>query len=129
MALGAYIRAKLTADTAVAAIAGNRVFPLAIPQNESYPAVVYGVQTVPHSNTKTGAADMDKHTVRIQLWGNDYDQLHDLKDAIRACLDYATGSEGGVTVADAEFVSAEDAMDEKNEMFTIQTIYTFKERR
>jgi alanine dehydrogenase len=131
MKVGQYIYAKLSATSAVTALVGTRIHPVYLPQNAAYPAVVYMVDNVPHSLTKTQASDLDRSTVRFHIWaeaaqGQDaYAAVENIDAAIRTALDYVSGTAGSVTVESCHYDGSNDGRNEEMTLFLREATYTF----
>jgi len=135
MNIGKYIYATLSADAAVSAIVGTRIFPVFMPMQADYPAIVYTVNNEPHDQTKDHAGNLDRATVTMHLWADvaqgaqAYSVLEDLDTAIRDALDFVEGTAGGVTVELCRYGGTQDGRDESNMAYLKQTNYTFIVRR
>ena len=131
MKIGQYIYSKLSATTAVTDLVGAGIYPIYLPQNATYPAIVYMADNTPHTNTKTQAADLDKTNVIFHIWaegaqGQDaYALLNDIEDALRDTLDYNQDTAGGITVVDCQYQSSKDGRDDEMTLFMREVTYTF----
>ena len=134
-----YIYAALTANAGVSAVVSNRVYPIVIPQDASYPAIAYSAMYTPANDTKTQGATHDNCEFVIRSWASTYDAAAALDKLVRAALDYNDGSgagatAGGVTVDVCEWVSSKDGIAEQNSnapgsvYFFREAIYNIRER-
>ncbi len=75
-------------------LVGSRIYPLALPQRPTFPAVVYQRITEPGDYTLSG--DTNWRFIRLQLtwYDDDYDDLRDLVDSANALLSGYTGTVG-----------------------------------
>lgn len=89
----------LTTDSAVRALAGERLYPLLIPQDLTTPALAYQVISAPGQYTHD-QGDIGLIRARVQITGqaSSYSTLHALLEAVRAAV---TGYAG--TVGDTHF--------------------------
>ncbi|HSG51145.1 MAG TPA: DUF3168 domain-containing protein [Rheinheimera sp.] len=131
MKLGQYIYAKLSATSAVTALVGTRIYPVFVPEDSTYPAIVFTVTNQPTDDQKERKSDHDTAQVTFTYWaevkqGADaYAALDNVDLAVRNALDFVTGTAGGVTVEGCKYVSSADGMDE-NIMFLSRTaVYQF----
>lgn len=131
MRIGQYIYAKLAATTAVTDLVGTRIYPVFLPQDAAYPAIVFLADNVPHSTTKTQAADKDKATVTFHIWAsaaqgeNGYAALDNIDEAIRDALDYVEATAGSVTVEVAHYDGSRDSRNDEMTLFMRDATYTF----
>lgn len=133
MRLGRYIHGKLTADAALAALVGDRVYPVLMPMKAEYPAIVYTVANAPlDRNMKDRPADHDSAKVSFHIWADmqggqqNYDTLDDIDTALRAALDFAAEEEvGGVTVESCKYAGGRDGYDEGRTLYLRESNYDF----
>lgn len=121
---GKFIRARLAATSAVTDLIGTRIHPIVLPQNATYPAVVYSITAERIDYTKGYAGNMDRVTVQFNIWGDDYDELESIHDAIEAALDYNEGTAGGETMDSIRITSWHDGIDQDGEYLLRQVNYT-----
>lgn len=134
MNTGKYIYTKLKATAAVTALIGSgdntRLYPVYLPQNVAYPAVVFTVANVPHHFVKDQPSDIDRAKVTFHIWAsaaqgeNGYQQIEDIDAAIRTALDYVEGTAGGVTVVNCHYDGSTDGRDEEMTLYMREAIYT-----
>src|SRR5690625_3309816 len=78
--------ARLLADVAVAAIAGDRVYPGRVPQGEDRPAVVFQViNSMPHYADE-GEIRFVESRVQLDCWASTYGDSMQLARAVKASL-------------------------------------------
>lgn len=95
------VAAALKASPELAAIAGDRVYPLMLPQGATLPAVVYlRLRSGPH-HTLTGSAG-EAVTVKIACYALDYVQAKSLAAAVRAVMAAFPGGAALVTDQDVK---------------------------
>ena len=85
------IRQLIVDNATAAAIVDERVFPVVLPQETTYPAVRLTVLDTKGNETKTSAADWDKVQFEISSFATTYDEAQRLDDAIRAAIDTFSG--------------------------------------
>lgn len=99
----------LLADAGVAAIAGDRVFPVVVRQTTAFPSVIY--RRLPggeRTYSLAGRGGMTTVTVALYGWATSYTTARSLADAIRDALDAYTSN--GST--DIQLASVTDGADE-----------------
>ena len=92
--------ALLSGAGAVTSIVGTRIYPVVLPQGQGAPALVYE----PISATRAGAIDayatthLTRGRVQVNLVVATYPELHPLREAVKAAMQFQRGLIGGVTV-------------------------------
>lgn len=90
MSINSRLFSRLSADAGVSALVFAsgiyRIYPVQVPQDAQYPAVVY--QTVNNTpiNHLTGESDLQNDRVQIDCYAESSDQAHALADAIKAAM-------------------------------------------
>jgi hypothetical protein len=94
---GQFIFARLSGETS----AGNRVYPMVIPQDGTFPAVVY--QQISENRTHLFGADAPVKRVRVQVssFAQTYAAAQELSAEVEARLSRFRGEAGGVTAVDS----------------------------
>ena len=96
--VGKGVRAVLTADAGVSADAGTRVYPDALPQNATLPAIRYAVIDDRSEQHLTGIAGLANATIQIDCYALTRLAANDLGDDVRLALDRYEGTSSGVTI-------------------------------
>lgn len=79
---------KLIADDATAfALVGNRVYPIFLPDNATYPAVVVRMSANNPANTKSNPSKTDNVMMDIDIVSGDYQQCCEVFEAVRSAID------------------------------------------
>ena len=103
MSSGPNLHEYLTAQAAVAALVGDRVYPELIPQHvyaevRGMPCIVYQRVAVSRSRTYCAADKLVKATIQVDVMAPTYDEADQVAEAVRlALLDYR-GAMGDVRV-------------------------------
>lgn len=88
------VRAKLTADAALTALVGSRIYPQFLPQDPTLPAIVLSViSDVPVQPSFTGSHATTLREARLQVdaYATKYLDAHQVADAVDAAIaDVAT---------------------------------------
>lgn len=115
MTLGASIYAHLCANAAVSAIAGTRIRPVGLPESDIdahfEAAVVFTLLAWEHDYDLPGNRQLDRKRYEFQCLSEDYDQAHELMEAVIAALNHfrgVMGGDGGVTVKSCILQDARD---------------------
>lgn len=126
MKAGRYINAVLSADSAVTALVGTKIYPLKVPQSETqnvYPAIAYTCANVPADPNKTQKATAFLVTATIAMWANNYTQAEEMDQAVFDALDFTEQTAGGVTVVGCEYKRSEISQDEDNKFYVCVAMY------
>ena len=102
-------------STGVAAL-GSRIYPLKLPQNVAYPAVVYQrISTVRHPAFKRDATAVEP-VIQVDVYGHEsagYGAFWDVADAVRVALQRYSGG----TILDTFIDTERDDYEENTELF------------
>ncbi len=86
MSLESELVTRLEDDAGVGAVAGNRIYPINLPQNPTLPAVTYQRITGPRLRHLTGASGRGDARIQIDCWAVTYGAGKSLAAAIQASL-------------------------------------------
>ena len=130
MNAGNYIYAKLAATAGVTALVSTRIYPVLMPQENAYPAIVYSVSNQPlDANMKDRGPYHDRATVSFTYWadiqfGQDaYTSLDSIDSAVRTALDFVAATAGGVTVETCKYLGSEDVFNEERTLLGRNATY------
>lgn len=91
---------RLSGFGAISSLVAARIYPVMLPQNPTYPAVVYSfVSGAPVSAMGADVGFTRKRT-RVAAWSKTYLEMTQLADAIRQCLERWRGTVNGVVIQD-----------------------------
>jgi hypothetical protein len=103
------LRAFLLADSGIsAAIGGQRIFPVTLPQGENRPSVVYTRISGVGDHHMQGASGLARPRYQIDAYAQLADDANALADLVKARLDGYRGPMGAVTVQGAFFETERD---------------------
>jgi len=91
------VRRQLLDNAAVAAIVGDRIYPLTIPQGEPLPVITYRVVATDEDNQEGDADTLARARVQLDCWAMTHKQANDLARAVRLALPTTTGALGSGT--------------------------------
>jgi hypothetical protein len=114
--IGTVIYTILKNNSAVNSIVGTgdncRVYPLIDNQSYTIPFITFmNVGTNPNP-TKSGVSTYDERLYQLNIVANTPEQAKTLSDAVRAALDYATGTYSGVVLQICMFEDEKDLWSE-----------------
>ncbi len=87
MTIETEIVTRLEDDAGVGAEAGNRIYPILLPQRPIYPAIVYHRVSGPRLHHLTGSSGRAMPRIQINCWAETLVAAQALADAVRASLD------------------------------------------
>ena len=135
MNVGKYIFSVLSANSAVTALAGTRIYPVIIGEKSAFPAIAYSVSTTPKDTQKTQVSDYDRELVTFHIWADilqgadGYTKTCDIDAAIRTAFDFVEGTAAGVTVVACHYDGSKDVIAEDRMLIGKEATYTFITRR
>lgn len=129
MTEGKAIYSILTSDSDVNAIVGNRVYPQIAAQGASFPFIVYLLDDLEPSDTKSGVSTLDEVRYEIVAAAETYAVLADLTEKIRTALDRYTGTVAGVVIDSIQFTDLDTANDDNNEVFVSSSEFIIRVKR
>ena len=88
----------LLTNPAVAAVAGQRVYPVIAPATAALPFITWRRSSVLRQQTLSGPMGMPSVTLAIDLYAVTYEAVRDLADKVRLALDGYGGSPSNSTV-------------------------------
>jgi len=109
--IGKAIYAILSVDTDVNSIVGSKIFPLVAENGTTFPFLCYtreGLQ--PSTGTKDGYVG-DLVTFRVDVVAESYNQLIDLADAVRQCLEKRYHASSGLILKETYLSGINEAYD------------------
>ena len=89
--------AKLSADSDVTSVCGNRIYPIVYPQETPLPGLVYEVVDQPPHRNLGQPATRWVSRVRLSAHADSYAVASELLAAARGALDHKTGDWDGTT--------------------------------
>jgi hypothetical protein len=85
---------ELKTDPAVAAVVGDRIYPVIAPATAAIPFVVWRRSAVQREQTLSGPAGMPSVTLQFDMYAETYEAVRELADRCRLVLDGWGGSLG-----------------------------------
>lgn len=83
----AELRAHVLEDETVSGLVGARMYPTALPQNATFPAISYQLVSEIRTPTMLHPDTLPEARVQIDAWGKTFAQAHAVAEALRECLD------------------------------------------
>lgn len=99
----------LLADPGVAAVVGDRVYPVIAPASAALPFVTWRRQAVQREATLSGPSGIATVTLAVDMYDTTYEAVRDLADRCRQVLDGFNGALGNwISVRNVSLLSESD---------------------
>lgn len=87
MTVEATLYDRLSNFAGLTALVGNRIYPVVLPEDVTYPAVTYKrMSTVPNVSCMVEDTGLVRPRFQVAAWGSVYDDLVDIKEQVRSAL-------------------------------------------
>lgn len=100
-----WVRAKMLADASVSARLGTKVYPGVVPQGTARPYATVHLVDDPGDHTFSGASAFRAARVQVDVYADTAAVRDAALGEIRAALNHATGTQGGLAVNVCLFLS------------------------
>jgi hypothetical protein len=118
MTASALVFARLSASAALAALVGQGIYPVVVPQGKPFPAVRYQLITRRGDSNRAGCGP-DTAQIQVSVYAASYDLLETVEVAVRQALDgYSNGDE------EITCTNATDLFEEQQLLFHRAVDYT-----
>lgn len=107
----AFLFQRLTSQTSVYSLVGNKIFPLLAPQGTGLPLVVYQRTAVERPRHLGGNVGNPVVTLQLTTYGTSYTNVKQIARFVRFAVDGWTGTTAGVTIQRTTLVSEADGVD------------------
>ena len=107
----AFLYQRLTSQTAVSSLIGQRVFPLIAPTGTPLPLVVFQRTGVERPQSLTGNVGNPVVTLQLTTYGTSYTSVKAIARAVRLAVDGWTGTTAGVTIQRTTLQTEADGVD------------------
>ena len=98
MTLETGLYSYLKGQAAVNAVTGNRIYPIRLPQNVTFPAIAYTRISGQRVHVMGAISGVASPRIQIICWAETYGAAKDLAEIVRLVLDNYSGAMGGTTV-------------------------------
>ena len=100
MTIEASVWQILADDAGIGAICNNRIYPVRLPQDATFPAIVYTrISSIRHSAMGSDCGIVEKR-IQVSSWGKTYAAANALAEAVRDALQRFRGTVDGVVIQD-----------------------------
>jgi hypothetical protein len=107
----AFLFQRLTSQTAVSSLIGQRVFPMIAPTGTPLPLVVFQRTAVSRPQSLTGNVGNPVVTLQLTTYGTSYTSVKSIARAVRLAVDGWTGTTAGVTIQRTTLQTESDGVD------------------
>ncbi len=107
---------RLTTDGGISALAGLRVYPLALPYQPILPAITYQDITL-RTEQQFGSTALKIYRVQINAWAVSHSAATTLADTIISCMDGYSGAMGAQ--CDVTLVGRVDLIDPETQWYHV----------
>ncbi|MEI6599838.1 MAG: DUF3168 domain-containing protein [Comamonadaceae bacterium] len=94
MSIGSLVYTALSGNTALAALVGERIFPVIAQAQIAYPYLVYSEVYNAPQNSLGGWSGCDNTRLQIDCWSKSYSNAHAVATLVRAAMASATTFKG-----------------------------------
>ncbi len=117
------LRTRLASDGTISGLVSTRIYPIKLPQNPTYPALVYRRISGPRARHLTAASGRGDARIQVDSWATSYVGAQALSAAVRSSLH---GFIGTLTTLDVAITLANeiDDYDEDAEKHRVIQDYT-----
>lgn len=106
----------LTANAGVAALVGDRVYPVKMPQKAAFPAIVYAKSGGARSHSNDGSSGFNRAVFALDCWAASLAQASAVANAVRLAVDGYRGTVLGVDFNGVFLVGEEEGWDDDRAM-------------
>ena len=105
--IGKVIYGKLSQESTVVAIVGQKIYPDLTPQDVQYPFCVYTIVNSTPVDFKDGQSNLEEVQFQIDCYTQSYDTTQELANNVRNSLDRFTGTVNGIDVQTIKYMSSD----------------------
>lgn len=111
LSVAQHIKSRLSASAELTEAVGERMFPVAVSADTSFPFIVYERASVRPNSTKDGSPG-DTVTVGVYVFSENYAESVRLAEAVRSALDGTAGRYDTFEVDECDMTGADEAFSE-----------------
>lgn len=105
--IGKVIYGKLSQESTVVAIVGQKIYPDLTPQDVQYPFCVYTIVNSTPVDFKDGQSNLEEVQFQIDCYTQSYDTTQELANNVRNSLDRFTGTVNGIDVQTIKYMASD----------------------
>lgn len=111
MTIEAAVIQHLLAHPGVAALVGDRIYPMRLPQRPTYPALTCQKVSGPRVTAKDGPAGLAQARMQVSCWAKSYPDAKAVAEQVRRALAGFSGVMGGAGGVKVEMTQLENEVD------------------
>jgi hypothetical protein len=109
--IGKVVRTTLLNDAAIASTVSNRVYPLVMPMNTDFPAIMYTVLNTKSDSHLKGTTGIAESMLQLDGYGQNYSSLLSLMELVRLEIQSIRGTYDSVFISSIDLDSSYDMFD------------------
>jgi hypothetical protein len=121
--IGTLLYEKITGNPEIAAIIASRMYPVALPQTPTVPAVVYFFDNATSTLSHSGPSGLESATLRVDSWADNFDEAKNLAAKIKEILNGWKKNVPLGAVQGTFFKGEKDIFDEDKTLYSTQQTY------
>lgn len=111
------LREQVLADAGIGGSLSDRYYPMVLPQNPTYPALVSQVVSDVQEGTLAGKSDVVRARIQLTVWADTYVAARSIIKAIRLLMDGTTGTWSGTRIGSVRVENELDAFGEETKIY------------
>ncbi len=121
--IGTLLYEKITGNPEIAAIIASRMYPVALPQTPTVPAVVYFFDNATSTLSYSGPSGLESATLRVDSWADNFDEAKNLAAKVKEILNGWKKNIPAGAVQGTFFKGEKDIFDEDKILYSTQQTY------
>lgn len=114
--IGIVIYKTLTANTALTALVGSKIFPYALTESTTLPGVIYRISSIVPEYVKNELVG-EENQVEVLSYALTYANCLEVSAAVRSALELLSGDVEGINVVQSRVSSIEESFDFENNVY------------
>jgi hypothetical protein len=94
------LASRLTGFTGLTNLVSNRIYPVVLPENPTYPAVTYQRISAVRASAMSTDTGLVQTRVQVSIWSTLYSEAKSVKEQVRAALQRWRGTVLGLVIED-----------------------------
>lgn len=119
------IYSLLSANAALTALVGTKIYPLRTPQTVEQPFVIYALSGDP-VDTKDGVAIQEVYELQVTAFAKSYETGQGIVAAIRSALDRKSGTVQSNKIQTIVYEDSRENYDDKAELYRFDIAFTIR---
>lgn len=111
--------ARLTSFGGLSALVGSRIYPNIIPQNSTYPCIIYGRVAAEHFHCMEGSSGLVAETYQIDIFATSKSSAEAIAEQVRLALQGYRGTSAGVAVNGVLLTDTRDDYSDVARLFNV----------